>query len=228
MHIRRLLTAFFILALPTLLNAETWTSPDGFLSVTPPDESKFQAMPEPPPPFIGLWVSNDGTMKFGVMKTQIPPGIRLIQSSAEEGLAETSGGEVTRLPTRRVAGHEVWSMAAKGPSFEMTQAIVRHDGTLYKLMAATVGGTPDPAVVNGFIDSLSIVEPSPKGGPAASQTAAEPVRDLGGTGERDRGEELDLHELSGRIGSAAVFLAIGLLIYVAMRDRNKRKREETD
>ncbi|QDT07778.1 hypothetical protein K227x_62060 [Rubripirellula lacrimiformis] len=57
MHIRTLATLFFVLALPALANAQTWTSADGFLEITPPDASAFQAMSAPPPPFVGLWVS---------------------------------------------------------------------------------------------------------------------------------------------------------------------------
>ena len=88
LHTLALVTSLFVLLLPTVANAETWTSPDGFLSVTPPDATQFQTMPTPPPPFVGLWLSNDESIKFGVMKTEIPPSIKLIQSSAEEGLAE--------------------------------------------------------------------------------------------------------------------------------------------
>ena len=162
MFIRVIAITVFVLALPAHANSQTWTSPDGFLSITPPDANEFQPMLTPPPPFVGLWVSNDETMKFGVMKTQIPPNIKLIQSSAEEGLAEEIGGEVTRLPTKQVSGHEVWKMTAKGASVEITQAMIRHDGALYKLMAVTVGGTPDAVAVNRFIDSLSIVQPDRK------------------------------------------------------------------
>jgi hypothetical protein len=73
MFSRVLAVTVFILALPTVANSQKWTSPDGFLSIMPPDANVFQPMPTPPPPFVGLWVSNDETMKFGVMKTQIPP-----------------------------------------------------------------------------------------------------------------------------------------------------------
>ncbi len=208
MNLRALGTSLFVLALPTIANAQTWTSPDGFLSVTPPDATQFQAIPTPPLPFVGLWVSNDESMKFGVMKTEIPPNIKLIQSSAEEGLAEEIGGQVTRLPTKRVTGHEVWNMTAKGPSAEITQAMVRHDGALYKLMAVTIGGNPDAASINRFIDSLSIVQP-------ATQPQSRPVQDIG------RG--VDLHNLSKTIGGLGALLAIGLLVYLVTRGKKTRQ-----
>jgi len=208
MHIRTFATSILVLALSAPANAQTWTSPDGFLSITPPDANTFQAMPTPPPPFVGLWVSSDETMKFGVMKMQIPPTIKLIQSSVEEGFAEELGAEVTRLPTREVSGHEVWNMTAKGPSFEITQAIVRHDGVLYKVMAATVGGAADNESANRFIGSLSIAEPS-------KQSAAQPVRDLGGG--------VDLHNLSKTIGGAGALLGIGLLVYLVIRGKKSRQ-----
>lgn len=211
MHIRTFLTAVFVLALPELATAQTWTSPDGFLSITPPDGDTFQAMPTPPSPFVGLWVSNDESMKFGVMKMTIPPTINLIQSSAEQGLAEEIGGQVTRLPTRKVSGHEVWSMTARGPSVEITQALVRHDGALYKVMAATVGDAGDKELVKRFIGSLSIAEQS-KSQPS-KQPTAQSVQDLPG---------VDFHDLSKTIGAAGALLGIGLLVYLVIRGKKIR------
>ena len=215
MFIRIFAIAVLVLSLPGFAKSQTWTTPDGFLSITPPNENEFQAMPTPPAPFVGLWVSNDETMKFGVMKTQIPPNINLIQSSAEDGLAEEIGGDVTRLPTMRVAGYEVWKMTAKGPSAEITQAMVRHDGSLYKLMAVTVGGNPDAVAVNRFIDSLSLVQPSSAAEEPSRATNAQPVQDLGGG--------VDLHSLSKTIGGAGALLGIGLLVYFLTRGKNKRR-----
>ena len=209
MYIRMLVTSVLVLAFPALVNAQTWTSPDGFLSITPPDARTFQAMPTPPPPFVGLWVSNDESMKFGVIKTQIPPTIKLIQSSVEQGLAEEIDGKVSRLPTKEVSGHEVWNMTAKGPSVEITQAIVRHNGALYKVMAATVGSTADNESVNRFIGSLSIAEQA--NAQPSNQSAAQPVQDLGGG--------VDLHNLSKTIGGAGALLGIGLLVYFVIRGK---------
>lgn len=209
MYNRILLTSVLVLAVPALVNAQTWTSPDGFLSITPPDANTFQAMPTPPPPFVGLWISDDESMKFGVIKTQIPPTIKLIQSSVERGLAEEIDGKVSRLPTRVVSGHEVWTMTAKAPSMEITQAMVRHDGELYKVMAAIVGSTADNESVNRFIGSLSIAEQS--NAQTSKQSAAQPVQDLGGG--------VDLHNLSKTIGGAGALLGIGLLVYFVIRGK---------
>lgn len=212
MHIRTLVTLVLVFALPSLANAQTWTSPDGFLSITPPDANTFQAMPTLPPSFVGLWVSNDETMTFGVIKMQIPPTIKLIQSSVEEGLAEKIGAKVMRLPTREVSGHEVWNMTAKSPSVEITQAMVRHDGAIYKVMAVTVGGIADNESVNRFIGSLSIAEPSNAQPP--KQSAAHPIQDLSGG--------VDLHNLSKTIGGAGALLGIGLLVYLVIRGKPGR------
>jgi len=208
MHIRALAASVFVFALPAFAMAQTWTSPDGFLSLTPPNADTFQAVTSPPPPFIGLWVSNDESMRFGVVKIAVPRNIKLIQSSAEEGFAEAIGGNVARLPTREVSGHEVWTMKASGPLGETTQALVRHDGALYKVMAATVGGAPDAALVDQFINSLSVAQPS-------TPLDTQPVRDLGGG--------VDPHDLSTRIGGAAALLGIGLLIYFALRGKRSRQ-----
>ncbi len=213
MHLGILVTAVFVFALPALANAQTWTSPDGFLSITPPDANTFTAMPEPPPPFVGLWVSNDNSMRFGVTTMQIPPTIKLMQSSAEQGLAKEIGGPVTRLPMTEVSGHEVWNMTATGPTGEVTQAMVRHGGTLYKVMAATVGSTADNETVNRFIGSLSIAEQSDV--QLSKLSAVQPVKDLGGG--------VDLHNLSKTIGGAGALLGIGLLLFWVIRGKNSRQ-----
>jgi hypothetical protein len=214
MHIGIFVTSLLVLTLPALSHAQTWTTPDGFLSITPPDATLFQAIPAPPASFIGLWVSNDESMRFGVMKMQIPPTIKLTQSAAEEGLAEAIGGEVKRLPSRKVSGHEVWIMTAKGPSVAITQALVGHDGTFYKVMAATVGGAVDNESVNRFISSLAIAEQLDA--EPSKQSAAQPVQDIGGG--------VDLHNLSKTVGGAAALFGIGLLIYLIIRSKSSRQR----
>ncbi|MDB4671898.1 hypothetical protein OAF34_07150, partial [Pirellulaceae bacterium] len=145
-----------IVASPDVAHSQTWTTPDGLLTVTQPNAEIFTAVDSPPEPIVGLWVSHDDSTKLGVVKNQIPTNTKLIQSSVEKGLAEEIGGEVTRLPTKQVAGYEVWHMKATGTSAKITQAILRIDDTVYKLMAVTVGQNPDEQTINHFIDSLLI------------------------------------------------------------------------
>lgn len=147
------------------------------------------------------------------MKTEIPIHIKIKQSSAEEGLAEEIGGKVTRLPTKQVAGYEVWQMKAKGASAEITQAIVRHDGTIYKIMAATVGQNPDEQTIDQFIGSLVISQPARTVPPGTATSPGESNADLDGG--------LDSHNLSKSIGGFAALLGIGLLIYFVTRGKNK-------
>ncbi len=205
------LTVLAILVSSGTTGAQTWTTPDGFLSVTQPDTEKFIAVDSPPEPFVGLWVSKDEATKLGVMKTVIPTNVRLIQSSVEKGLAEEFGGEVTRLSTRRVAGHELWRMKAKGAAAEMTQAIVRHDNTVYKLMAVTIGQEPDGQTIPQFMDSLSLAQPKQTVSPSTNQKPPEPVLPPT-TG-------LDFHNLSKSIGGLAALLGIGLFIYFRIRKK---------
>ncbi|MDA7873779.1 hypothetical protein N9B17_01315 [Rhodopirellula sp.] len=197
----------------SIANAETWTSPDGFLSVTQPNSVTFNAVPSPPSPFIGLWVSNDDSTRLGVTKTPVPPNINLMQTAAEEGLAEQIGGEVTRLSTAQVAGYEVWRMNAKGTSAEITQAMVRNDGTVYKLMAVTVGQKPDEPTINQFIDSLAISESAKIITTETRPTTSERIKNTGGG--------IDLHNLSKTIGGAAALVGICLLIFFAIRGKDK-------
>lgn len=213
MHVRTLAASVLVSAFATFANAETWTSPDGFLSITPPEASTFQAIPTPPPPIVGLWMSNDKSMRFAVLTTQIPPNIKLIQSSAEQGLAEEIGGKVTRLPTRKVSGYEVWSMKGTGSSVSITQALVRHDGTLYKVMAATVGPTADNELAERFVNSLSIAERS--NAVPSKLSADRPLKDLGGG--------VDFHNLSKAIGGGSALLGIVLLIYFAVSGKKSRQ-----
>lgn len=196
-----------------IAHAQTWTTPDGFLSVTPPDPETFVAIPSPPEPFLGLWISKDETTKLGVMKTQIPTNIKLNQSLVEEGLAEEIDGEATRLPTKMVAGYEVWQMKANAKSAELIQAIVRHDGTIYKIMAATVGANPDKQTIDQFIGSLEFSRPARMTTPGISTSPGKSNTDVDGG--------LDPNELSKSIGGFAALLGIGLLIYFVTRGKNK-------
>lgn len=211
MLIRILSITAVLLVLPDVAKSQTWTTPDGVLSITPPDAKEFQSVDSPPSPFVALWVSKDETIKLGVTKTQIPPNIKLVQSSVEEGLAEEIGGEVTRLPTRHVSGHEVWNMTAKGSSLEITQAMVQHGDTIYKLMAVTVGDQPDAAAVNRFMNSLSITQPTTEQPTVPAQSAT------------DAGGGVDSHNLSKAIGGAAALIGIGFVVYFLTRGKKSRK-----
>lgn len=205
-----------------LAHAQTWTTSDGFLSVTEPNSETFVAVPDPPEPFIALWISRDESTRLCVTKTEIPANIELVQSSVEEGLAEEIGGEATRLPTRQVAGYEVWNMKVKGNGAEITQAVLRHDGTVYKIMAASVGPNPDEPTIEQFIDSLVINDAAKTPEPMAATTPGAPnPLTTENTPKKNLGSGIDLHNLSKKIGGFAVLLVIGLLIYLVTRGKNK-------
>lgn len=197
----------FLLSLAAAANTQTWTSPDGFLSVTPPDATQFQAVPSPPLPFVALWVSNDESTQIGVMMLPIPADIKLSQSSVEEGLSQEIDGSVTRLPTKKVSGHEVWHMVGANGPLEIRQAILRPAGVLYKLMAVTTGEKPDAALIDQFMDSMSIVKP-------AALTPSGDAGKLSGS--------IDMHKLSKTIGGAGALLGIGLVIYLLTRGKKPR------
>ena len=201
-----------IVFFPGVVQAQAWTTPDGFLSITPPDSDGFSAVPDPPKPFVGLWVVHDEATRFGVMETPIPRGVELSQASVEKGLAEEVGGKVTRLATMQVAGYEVWCMKAKGDSFEITQALVRHNDTLYKLMGVTNGSDRDEQVIRQVVDSLSILQPAEAGISDGAVSPRQPNK-AGDSGGKD------LNNLSKSIGGYAALLGIGLLIYCLMRGK---------
>ncbi|MCC9643372.1 hypothetical protein LOC71_13895 [Rhodopirellula sp. JC740] len=210
------------LSLAIGVNAATWTSSDGFLSVTPPDSNGFQMVPSAPPPFICMWISNDETMHFGVMKMDVPPTIQLNQSSAEQGLAEEIGGRTTRLETTQVGGHEVWNMRGQAELIDITQALVRNDDELYKVMAATVGAKADQQIVQRFIGSIAIGA-SHTAKPRSSSTDESPNAEANTSlPSQERVGSWDLHSFSKKIGGAGALLGIGLLVYL-----NSRKKKTT-
>ena len=215
MLFRLLFITAFVVAFPNLVEGQTWTSPDGFVKITPPDTSRFQLMPVPPSPFTALWVSDNELTKLGIMESKIPPNIELVQSAVEEGLAEQVGGDVVRLPTKQISGHEVWCMTAKGTITEITQAVVLIDGTVYKLMGVTIAGSSDVDVVNRFIDSLSIEQ--------ASSAKPKSSRQRGAQSSQKIGSSFDLHNLSKMIGGAGALLGIGLLVYLLTRGKKGQR-----
>lgn len=216
MILRLLAASVCLIAIQSVGAAQTWTSPDGFLTVTAPDAETFTAVPSPPDPFIALWVSRDESMRFGVARMQIPPEIQLIQSSAEEGFANEIGGKVRRLPAEPVSGHEVWKMKATAQSVEATQAMVRHGGTLYKVMAATVGREPDEVAIDDFVNSLSIAQPMQESRSSSVEPEEDPQRKLGGGS--------DMHNLSMTLGGAGALLGIACVAYLLIHGRAARKQ----
>lgn len=192
--------------LPATVTAETWTSPDGLVTVMAPDADQFVTIQELPPGFIALWISQDESMKFGILRIEVPSHTpRLIQSSVEKGFAEEAGGQVVRLPTRTVSGHEVWNMKATGPAGEFTQAFARHGDVIYKLMAVTPSGNAAPTV-RQFMDSLAFTQPDvPVPNPSPRQERQPDPMD----------------DLSRKIGGFGGMLAIALAIYFAMKGKKK-------
>lgn len=215
-----LLAMGFIIASPVLAIAQTWTTPDGFLVVTPPDLEKFDSIPTPPAPFVGLWESKDQTMKFGVMQMEVPEGIKFDGDAGAEGLSQELGAPVTDMSTRNVNGFDVWKMTATNEAAEITQAILQRDRTLYKVMAATIGGEPDAETVNRFIDSVTTAD---LGDNTADETVdgdsvnvqdSEPLNVGEEEGDMiDHGAPADFHNLSKTLGGVGALLLIGLLVY---------------
>ena len=195
---------------------DEWTSPDGVIVVTAPDAVDFQQVDDPPEPFIALWVSNDETLRLGVTKTAIPPHIKLVRSSTEEGLAEEIGGTIAASSSVAKNGHEIWTMTAKGSTqginIQITQAIAQYQGNVYKVLAANVGDAPiDETAINTFVKSIDIKATNPNGDTARV-----------GSDDQRSNDHIDLHNLSKRIGAAGALLLIGIIVWLFMsRGKNK-------
>jgi hypothetical protein len=213
---------------------QQWTSPDGVISVTPPDAEKFQQLPEPPPTFLVLWISSDESIRLGVMKSAVPPHVQLIQSVVQDGLAEEMKGTVSRLPTAIIAGREIWKMRGKNDAMEITQAIVRHEKAVYKVMAVNTAPNSAAPEIDRFFESIAIegqaastkaavslpnvdtTKTSPKTvpPPPVEPAPTSPATALG----VEKPPMFDLHNLSKRIGSISVIvLVVGAVLYFLFR-----------
>ncbi len=190
------LTALIMIG-PSCVWAETWTSPDGILSVESPDAARFHSLATPPVPFLIIWKSDDEETMMGIVQADLPGGMQLVQDAMEDGYSKEVGAPVRRLPTKQVSGHEVWTMAANAPIGNVTQSIVRHNTVIYKLMVVTQPDSPDVGSINRFLNSLTITPPPAESGPATT----------------DLGEGVDINKLSGQVGAFGVLLGIGLVIY---------------
>ena len=195
---------------------EQWISPDGVITVEAPNSSDFERVDEPPTPFIALWISRDETLRFGVIKVDLPQSGKLIRSSVEEGMMEEVGGSITASSSTVKNGHEIWLMSAKGSiqgtRIRITQAVAPHNTHCYKVMAASVGDQPvDTAQIDSFVNSINIT--------TQNQTT-ESTSIAGGNPVLNPG--IDLHELSKRIGGVSALLLIGFLVWlVARRTRSQ-------
>jgi hypothetical protein len=177
--------------------AETWTSPDGILSVESPDAARFHSLATPPVPFLIIWKSDDEETMMGIVQADLPGGMQLVQDAMEDGYSKEVGAPVRRLPTKQVSGQEVWTMTANAPVGDVTQSVVRHNDVVYKLMVVTQPDSSDFGNINRFLNSLTITPAPSEASPATTNP----------------GEDVDVNKLLGQVGAFAVFLGIGLVIY---------------
>jgi hypothetical protein len=170
--------------------AETWTSPDGILSVESPDAARFHSLATPPVPFLIIWKSDDEETMMGIVQADLPGGMQLVQDAMEDGYSKEVGAPVRRLPTKQVSGQEVWTMTANAPVGDVTQSVVRHNDVVYKLMVVTQPDSSDFGNINRFLNSLTITPAPSEASPATTNP----------------GEDVDVNKLLGQVG-------IGLVIY---------------
>ncbi|QDU58605.1 hypothetical protein [Aeoliella mucimassa] len=189
-----------LLAVP--VEAAEWKSADSKLSVEIPDESKF-VIGEADPPIAAIWISNDETIKLSVVEVPMPPGVKLIQSSAEEGLAEEMGGEIIESSSRQLNGHDVYFMTCHGTiqdtELYFSQSIAAIEGKVYKLMAIGMGrDIRGDADVHRFFDSLQI-HVAHRPSPARSRTAEREEED----------DQTSVDNWSGKIGAISLLFLLG-------------------
>ena len=209
MHLR--VFTIIILLAPLAINAQAWTSPDGVVTVTTPDPNVFTEVVPPPSPFIVVWASNDDTQRLGVTMVQMPPGTHLIQDAVEEGMGERTGGQITRLPSRYISGHEVWIMRSSSPSETMFQAVFEHHGTAYKIMSATPAGSNSHTAFDNLLGSASL------------PLAAKPGPQNSAQNQDDR---ITLRTISKKLGGIALLVLI--IAGIIKWEQKKNEQQATD
>lgn len=203
-----LLMSLLVVGLSPPAPAETWTSPDGVLSVSRPDPARFGEI-EAQTPLLAIWISDE--MTLGVVASPFPRGGRLVRDAVEKGFAEEINGEITQSDVVTVNGHTVLSMTARGsiPGGEevfVTQRAFAVNGTAYKLMATChQAELLDHEDLQSFLGSLVIhqeADPEALSGGGNGQGAA---------GPEDDAEVSVADRWSRRIGgiSALVLLVVG-------------------
>lgn len=230
--------AFIVAALgATPGHAEKWVSPDGMVAVEVPDAEVFVRMEEPPDPFLVLWTSRDDRVYLGVRKTEIRPDTARDRPSAEKDIANETGGKIIDSSSVMKNGREVWIITAEAPGhgipLRITQAIAHVGTDAYQAYEGMVGVEPsDYPAVAAFLNSFEIreggsagkSEPAthPEGGASPAPNAksdsgptsdAEPDASPPPETEPDTDPQVGGFNLSEWIGSAAVFLVVGLMIW---------------
>ena len=160
-RLRFVIFLFAISWLGTSAHAEDWVSPDGAVSVTRPDASRFVDMQLTPPMTAG-WISQDETTKLGVMEMELPRGISLRQKSLEEGFAKQMQGRITRSDVRNDGEHTIYIMSAQGTMLGIkvaaTQSVVAVGNTGYKAMAFVLGDDArETDEARQFVESLKVL-----------------------------------------------------------------------
>lgn len=150
------------------VRAAEWKTPDGMVSVTAPDETRFVAV-DPPPRALVLWQSQDLMMRMMVGEMPNPQHFKLGQSGLEQGLmkelnAQFRNGKLLVSVVETRNGHEVFTMTARGESEEhtvfMTQSITAVGGKAYVAGVISFGKDTrtDPDATE-FIASFKVLAP---------------------------------------------------------------------
>lgn len=167
--------------------------------------------------FSAIWLSKDETVRLGVTETSLPPNIRIIRSSLEEGLAEELGGRIIASSAQQQEGHDVFLMTGRGGTggdkIYITQAIVAVGNKVYKVIACGIGKDTrvDPDAT-AFISSFRILTPR-------QIVDSVPREDVGNSQPAlNQPSESLIGLLSRRIGGiSALILLVGVIVIVLLR-----------
>jgi hypothetical protein len=199
---------------------DNWTTPDGVVSVSRPDLSRFIETSQLPGLTIA-WISRDETVKLGVVEVSIPAGMRLRQAGIEKGLVDVVKGELVESSKRQDGPHTIVTMTARGKAMGQdiyaTQAVAVLNNKAYKAMAVTTGNdSRRDAHVVAFIESFRIAKPS-----QSETNTLVPDRDIDG----QNAAHWSLHELSATIGGLGCSLLIVVLIVLYFTYRKRTSQD---
>ncbi len=127
--------------------ADEWNTPDGMISVTVPDPTRFVEVKIGPEALVA-WKSMDGNLVMAFAELANPKEERLRLSPVVEGFANEfrktfKNVEILHSSVEQHSGHEVLVMTGRGEKEEFTaystQVITSTGGKVYKAMATGIG-----------------------------------------------------------------------------------------
>jgi hypothetical protein len=141
--------------------AEVWTSPDGVITVTPPNSSKYDEV-EPTRPMLAEWTSKDKSSQFMVTQVPLPGDEKPTQESAVKLFLKSIQGKLVSSRSYTVGDCTVFEMSArgdlKGNPISAIRSIVVVEEQIYTVAAIGKGDSVlDSKDAKDFFGSFTVL-----------------------------------------------------------------------